>query len=91
MFLQRKELFSISWEAAAWFAIIGIMSLSMGRLFNYQGIQRIGAARAATITSASPLFASLTAVIFLKEVPNLLVVMGTILVVGGLYIIMRSK
>ncbi len=55
------------------------------------GIERIGAARATSLTASAPFFASLTAIAFLKEVPNFLIVSGTILVIGGLYLTMSGK
>ncbi len=89
--LQRKELLSISWQAMLLFAAIGVFSFALGRFVNYIGIRRIGAARATVVTASAPFFASLMAIIFLKEVPNLLVVSGTVLVAAGLYLTMSGK
>lgn len=88
--LQWNDLMTVSWQAIALFATIGILSFALGRAFNYLGIERIGAARATSVTASAPFFASLTAIIFLKETPNLLVVAGTVLVIGGLYLTMSG-
>ncbi len=88
--LQWNDLMTVSWQAIALFAAVGILSFALGRAFNYMGIERIGAARATSITACAPFFASLTAIIFLNERPNLLVIGGTILVIGGLYLTMSG-
>ncbi|MDP2720247.1 MAG: DMT family transporter [Dehalococcoidia bacterium] len=89
--LQWDELVSAGWNAVLLFALVGVLSFTLGRFFNYLGIRRLGAARTTSITAAAPLFASITAIIFLKEVPNTLIISGTILVVVGLYLTMSSK
>ncbi len=89
--VQPRDLLAISGQAMALFATIGVFSFALGRFINYAGIKRIGAARATSVTASAPLFASLLAIIILKETPNLLVIGGTVLVVGGLYLTMSGK
>ncbi len=89
--LQWKELTSISWQGILLFAAIGIFSFALGRLFNYLGIERIGAARCTSLTASAPFFASVLAILFLGEKPNILIISGTILVIAGLYLTMSGR
>ncbi|MDP2720244.1 MAG: DMT family transporter [Dehalococcoidia bacterium] len=91
LLLQRNELLSIPLKGILWFAVIGTFNFALGRLCHYLSIQRIGAARTTSITASAPIFASLSAIIFLGETPNLMVIAGTVLVLGGVYTTISAK
>jgi DME family drug/metabolite transporter len=77
--------------ALVWFGLIGIINYVLGRQFNYASINRIGVVRASPLFSTSPLFAMILAVIFIGEVVNPAIVIGTIIIVGGIYLVVSSQ
>lgn len=74
-----------------YFAISGIFAPGIGRLLVYVGISRIGVARSVPISSSSPVFASLLAVILIGEEWPVQNVIGTLLVVAGVIVISRTR
>lgn len=87
---EFDALVSVSLVAIAWFALNGIVHFALGRLFFYQGMKYIGAARVQPLGSSAPLFALVLAVIFLEETPTILVIIGTLSIVGGLYLLLSE-
>lgn len=87
LLLKRDAMLSLSLPAIISFAVIGIISIGLANLFYYQGISRIGAARAFPITAAAPLFAVTLAAIFLGESLTLPLAAGAFAIVCGLYLI----
>lgn len=77
--------------AFLWFGLLGIINYVMGRQFNYISIRRIGVTRASPLFSSSPLFAMILAVSFLGESVNPAIVVGTLTIVGGLYLVVTSQ
>ncbi|MBI4301089.1 MAG: DMT family transporter [Chloroflexi bacterium] len=75
----------------AWFALAGIINFALGRQFNYQAINRIGAARASPVFSTSPLFAIALAIILLGETINVMVALGALSVLVGLWLVTTSR
>ena len=69
--------------AIAIFIAAGIFAPGIGRTLSYVGIERIGVARSVPVVNSSPIFASVFAVIFLRELWALQNIMGTLLVIGG--------
>ena len=59
--------------------------------FFYIGVQRIGAARAATIKSAAPVYAVICAVVFLGERPGVLQFFGIVAVIVGVLTIVSES
>ena len=82
---------SISLIAVVWFGLAGLVNYRLGRYFNYVGIQRIGVARATPMIAVSPLFALILAVSFLGESVNLFIIAGTLLVVGGVSVLVSRE
>ena len=74
-----------------WIGIMGFLNFAMGRLLNIFSIQRVGATRAAPLFSLAPLSAMALAVIFLGEIPNTLMLAGTLLVVAGVGLITSDQ
>ena len=90
-------LWSISWwyfpsgfvrsPAMPYFALGGLMQPALVRLLNYTGISRLGASRAQSIRSATPLFAAVIALVALHERPGLRVYIAILLTVTGIALV----
>jgi drug/metabolite transporter (DMT)-like permease len=82
--LGRAAAYSLN----AWVSIfyLGFFGTVLGFVWYYQGIQRIGPVRAGLFINFVPVFALLLAFFILKEpvTPSLLI--GTILVISGVYL-----
>lgn len=61
----------------------GLFAPGLARLLVYVGVHRVGAARASALSSASPLFAILLAILFLGERPSWSLFVGAIGIVSG--------
>lgn len=73
--------------AMIYYVISGSIQPLFARALFYQGITRMGVARAGPLRGIEPLFAAAIAVILLHERPGWLVLVGTILIVGSLWMI----
>ncbi len=77
----------LSSPAMIYFVISGCVQPLLARALFYEGIKRIGVARAGPLRGTEPLFATVIGVIFLHEQPGVLVYLGTILIMGSLWLI----
>ncbi len=75
---------AVALQAAAWFAMAGILGSCLGRAFNYLGIARLGAARTTPLIATSPLFTTVLALLFLREQMTLKVLLGVLCIVAGI-------
>jgi drug/metabolite transporter (DMT)-like permease len=66
------------------FVLVGIFVPGVARFFMFKGMERLGASITACLTNSTPLFATLIAVIFLRERPTLTNLMGTFFIVMGI-------
>jgi len=73
--------------AMIYYIISGCIQPLFARALFYQGITRIGVARAGPLRGIEPLFATAIAVILLSERPGWWVFLGTVLIVGSLWLI----
>jgi drug/metabolite transporter (DMT)-like permease len=73
--------------AMIYYLISGCMQPLFARALFYEGITRIGVARAGPLRGSEPLFAAAIAVTFFHERPGWLVLLGTIFIVGSLWLI----
>ena len=73
--------------AMIYYLISGCMQPLLARALYYEGITRIGVARAGPLRGIEPLFATVIAVSFLHEQPSAPVYLGTILIVVSLWLI----
>ncbi len=85
---EFKALISVSLIAIGLFALTGIFHFTLGRAFLYQSMRYIGAARGTSITQVYPLFALVFAVVYLKETLTMPLVVGTLLIIGGAYLLL---
>ena len=68
----------------AWCVMLGAFNFLGGRNLSYLAVGRIGASRAGAIVGTSAVFASILAIAFTGERPHWVVLVGTVVVVGGL-------
>jgi probable blue pigment (indigoidine) exporter len=73
-----------------WFALMGAMAYPLARVLVNAAITMVGAPRAASMNSLQPVFALGLAVALLGERPNLLVGLGTLMVVCGLALVVLT-
>jgi len=73
------------------FIAAGIFAPGIGRTLSYVGIERIGVARSVPIVNASPIFASIFAVLFFGETWTLQNILGTLLVISGVVTLSMVK
>lgn len=72
---------------ALWvFVFLGLMQ-SITSLLTFAGLQKIGTSRSQPLRNSYPLFSALIAVTILQEQAGALILLGTILVVGGVVLI----
>ena len=77
----------LSSPAIIYYLISGCMQPLMARALFYEGITRIGVARAGPLRGIEPLFATIIGVTFLHERPGAWVYLGTTLIMGSLWLI----
>jgi drug/metabolite transporter (DMT)-like permease len=87
---QRGRLDDLTLAATAIFAAVGFFNFILGRYLNFLSISHLGVGRATPLTAATPLFAAVLAVVFLGESLNALTVLGTGLVLGGIYLVLKQ-
>jgi len=76
---------------AAWWGVLylGILGTAIGFVWYYEGIQRIGSARASIFINLVPVFAIALAALFLDEPISLSLIAGGCLVISGVYLTNR--
>ena len=77
----------LSSPAMIYFVVSGCVQPLLARALFYEGITRIGVARAGPLRGTEPLFATVIGVSFLHEEPGALVYIGTILIMTSLWLI----
>ena len=82
--VSYSEVKSLDLQTLGWFALMGTMAYPFARVLVNTAITMVGASGAAPMGSIQPILALGLAVAFLDERPNLLVIAGTVVVVGGL-------
>jgi len=73
--------------AMVYYVISGCIQPLFARALYYEGITRIGVARAGPLRGVEPFFAALAAITVFGEQPGLSVYLGTTLIVGSLWLI----
>lgn len=88
---HASEIITLSWEAYAWFALMGAMSYPFARVLNNTAISMVGASGAGPFASLQPVFVFILGMFVLGERPDLLIILGTPVVVFGLALVIRSR
>ena len=91
LLLNMDDIKSLSKEAMAWIVLMGIMAYPMARLFLIIGISMVGASRAVPMSGIQPVIAFTLGVILLGERPNLLITVGTPIIVAGLFLVIFPR
>jgi drug/metabolite transporter (DMT)-like permease len=91
LIINFKDIIGLSLNAVLWFGLIGIITYFIGRQANYAAIRRIGAARASPLFSTASFFALILAVSFLGESVNIPIIIGTLTIMTGLYLVVTSR
>lgn len=73
--------------AMIYYIISGCLQPILARALFYEGINRIGVARAGPLRGTEPLFGTAAAVLFLGEQPGMIVFFGTVLIVASVWLI----
>jgi uncharacterized membrane protein len=73
--------------AMIYYVISGCLQPLFARALYYEGITRIGVARAGPLRGVEPFFAALAAIMIFSEQPGLPVYLGTTFIVGSLWLI----
>ena len=81
----------LSPTALLWFGLIGIINFFIGRQCNYSAIRYIGVTRATPIFASAPLFSMILAVAFIGESINLTIVIGTLSILVGIYLVVTGE
>jgi drug/metabolite transporter, DME family len=80
VFTDRLDL----WQPAnLLFVMIGVFVPGVARYFIFKGMERLGASISSCLTNATPLFATLIAVMLLHERPSATNLLGTFAIVAG--------
>lgn len=87
----RSVLDVVAPQAALWFAAVGVTGPCLGRLFNYMGVERLGAARATPLINSAPLFTTVFALVFLHEHVTPRILLGILSIVGGILVLTRQQ
>jgi probable blue pigment (indigoidine) exporter len=88
--LNLPDIIALSPVAFGWFALMGAMAYPLARVLVNTAITMVGASRTASMNSFQPVFALGLAVALLGERPNLLVGLGTLMVVCGLALVVLT-
>ncbi len=78
---------STNMRALGWFALTGMAGHGTGSLIFFSAIERLGVSRATAIHASSPLWGVAFAVIILSEQPGVYVLLGTLGIVGGVFLL----
>ena len=90
LIFDREAVLALTPLTVLWFSMVGLVSYVLGRGCNYTAIRYIGVGRATPMIASSPLFAVILAVTFTDETINLPIAAGTIFIVVGLYLVIKS-
>jgi drug/metabolite transporter (DMT)-like permease len=81
--LATRGVHEVPLEGILLFSLVGVFQLGV-RLLAYTGVEKIGASRSSALQSVSPLFSAAIAVAILGEEMSALIVIGTLLIIGGI-------
>lgn len=85
------EIKALPLPAYGWIAVMGILAYPVARVLHHSAIRMVGATRAMPMVSLQPLLAFAIGFLILGERPNLLVTLGTPVIVGGLLLVVMPR
>ena len=86
-----SEIKSLSFAALGWIALMGFMAYPLARVLHNSAISMVGATRTLPMTSLQPVIAFTLGILLLGERPNLLVTVGTPIIVVGLLLVVLPR
>ncbi|MBL7056309.1 DMT family transporter [Candidatus Woesearchaeota archaeon] len=78
-------------QATFFFVIAGILAPGFSAFFNFESMKHAGVSITTSLMSSAPLFSTLFAIIFLKEKINSAILIGTLLIIFGAFIISWNR
>lgn len=88
---ELPEILALPAIAFGWFLVQGIVTYGMGRFFQFTGVSIVGASRASSVVAASPLFATVFAIVFIGERPSIMTLAGMFSIVGGIVLVVTER
>ena len=85
------DILALSGIAFVWFLITGTLNFPLGRLLNFTSVSKIGVSRSAPIIGAAPLFSGILGVTLGGESMNLFIFSGTLVIIGGIAMIVGQR
>ena len=85
------EIKTLPLEAYGWITLMGILAYCVARVLHNTAIRMVGAARSVPMISVQPILAFVIGFFILNERPDLLVTIGTPIIVGGLLMVMLPR
>lgn len=85
------EIKSLPLSALAWIALMGFLAYPLARVLHNSAISMVGTTRTLPMTSLQPVIAFILGVLLLGERPNLLVTVGTPIIVLGLLLVVLPR
>ena len=86
-----EEIKALPLEVYGWITVMGILAYCVARVLHNTALQMVGAARTVPMISMQPLMAFAIGFLILGERPNLLITIGTPIIVGGLLLVMIPR
>jgi drug/metabolite transporter (DMT)-like permease len=86
-----SEIKSLPFTALGWIALMGFMAYPLARVLHNSAISMVGTTRTLPMTSLQPVIAFTLGVLLLGERPNLLVTVGTPIIVVGLLLVVFPR
>ena len=85
------DILALGGIAFLWFLITGTLNFPLGRLLNFTSVNKIGVSRSAPIIGAAPLFSGILGVTVGGESMNIFIFTGTLVIIGGIAMIVGQK
>jgi uncharacterized membrane protein len=90
-FLFVPRGYFLNYKGILVFIIIGLFAPTLVRTMTYYGIHTLGAGRSTPLRAMTPFFATIMAIIFLKESPHPIIFLGISLIVLGVAILAKKE
>lgn len=81
----------INRQAVAWFAVAGVLTVFIGRVFLYASLQSIGAIKGSAVKRLNPFFAVLLGVLLLGESVSGSMAFGMVLIFSSFAVLVRQS
>ena len=86
-----EEIKALPLEVYGWITVMGILAYCVARVLHNTALRMVGAARTVPMISLQPLMAFAIGFLILGERPNLMVTIGTPIIVGGILLVVMPR